>query len=115
MTDGDKVLDHYTLGMSDVLAERVRQKTVGGNGEGLTDQRDDRYTHDELILAAVAYATPPARMLGRHEESRGETMVVPSLWPLSWNPRWWKPTTRRRNLVKAAALLIAEIDRLDRL
>lgn len=27
---------------------------------------------------------------------------------------WWKPTNRRRDLVKAAALILAEIERLDR-
>lgn len=34
------------------------------------------------------------------------------LWP--WDREWWKPKDRRRNLVRAAALLIAEIERLDR-
>lgn len=28
---------------------------------------------------------------------------------------WWKPKDRRRNLVKAGALIVAEIERLDRL
>jgi hypothetical protein len=27
---------------------------------------------------------------------------------------WWKPKDRRRDLVRAAALIIAEIERLDR-
>jgi hypothetical protein len=27
---------------------------------------------------------------------------------------WWKPTNRRRDLVKAGALILAEIERLDR-
>ncbi|MBY5804125.1 hypothetical protein [Rhizobium leguminosarum] len=35
-----------------------------------------------------------------------------SIWP--WERRFWKPTERRRDLVKAAALIIAEIERLDR-
>jgi hypothetical protein len=33
-------------------------------------------------------------------------------WP--WDLKWWKPTTPRRDLVKAAALIVAEIERLDR-
>jgi len=33
-------------------------------------------------------------------------------WP--WNMVWWKPKNYRRDLVKAAALLVAEIERLDR-
>ena len=28
-------------------------------------------------------------------------------WP--WYSRWWKPTSDRRDLIKAAALLVAEI------
>lgn len=36
----------------------------------------------------------------------------PRNWP--WHRVWWKPSTRRRNLVKAGALILAEIERLDR-
>jgi hypothetical protein len=36
----------------------------------------------------------------------------PAFWP--WPPEWWKPCDRRANLVRAAALLIAEIERIDR-
>lgn len=34
------------------------------------------------------------------------------VWP--WDESWWKPTNRRRDLVKAGALILAEIERLDR-
>lgn len=37
---------------------------------------------------------------------------VPELWP--WPSEWWKPTDVRRDLVKAGALILAEIERLDR-
>ena len=33
-------------------------------------------------------------------------------WP--WDREWWKPTTQRRDLVKAGALILAEIERIDR-
>lgn len=33
-------------------------------------------------------------------------------WP--WALEWWKPKDNRRNLIRAAALVIAEIERLDR-
>jgi len=36
----------------------------------------------------------------------------PDVWP--WGGFTWKPTTPRRDLVKAAALILAEIERLDR-
>ena len=31
-----------------------------------------------------------------------------------WDGKGWQPTTYRRNLVKAGALIVAEIERLDR-
>jgi hypothetical protein len=34
------------------------------------------------------------------------------LWP--WHDDWWKPKDRRRDLIRAAALIVAEIERLDR-
>ncbi|USI81344.1 hypothetical protein [Pseudomonas aeruginosa] len=37
---------------------------------------------------------------------------VPQAWP--WDEQWWKPSTARRDLVKACALALAEIERLDR-
>lgn len=37
---------------------------------------------------------------------------VPPTWP--WGAEWWKPKEPRRDLVRAGALIIAEIERLDR-
>jgi hypothetical protein len=34
------------------------------------------------------------------------------IWP--WDRKWWKPKDRRRDLVRAGALILAEIERLDR-
>lgn len=76
----------------DVLEERRRQVSA----EGWTPEHDDYWHDGELAQAAVCYA------LGN-----------PDLWP--WSLMWWKPTDRRRNLVKAGALILAEIERLDRL
>jgi hypothetical protein len=39
---------------------------------------------------------------------------VNSLWPSKWAEHWFKPKDPRRDLVRAAALCIAEIERLDR-
>lgn len=75
----------------DVLAERDRQMDI----EGWTHEVDDQYTHHEMPLAAACYAT--GSRVG---------------WP--WSKYWWKPGTDRRNLVKAGALILAEIERLDR-
>lgn len=75
----------------DVLAERRRQI----DEEGWTADHDDEHTKGQLAAAATCYVT-------------GRSLY----WP--WLRSWWKPTTRRRNLVKAGALILAEIERLDR-
>ena len=35
------------------------------------------------------------------------------MWP--WDPHWFKTSSRRRDLIKAGALILAEIERLDRM
>lgn len=83
----------------DVLAERRRQV----EREGWTPAHDDQYRDHELSCAAGCYAM--------------HTLAYPAgdpppAWP--WAADWWKPTTHRRNLVKAGALIQAAIERLDR-
>jgi hypothetical protein len=96
--------------IEDVIAERKRQIRV----EGWTPAHDDTHTDGSLAQAAAAYALK-ARSDEAHENGvRIGKHGVPYLWPDSWNPSWWKPTDRRRDLVKAAALIIAEIERIDR-
>jgi hypothetical protein len=84
----------------DVLAERERQKTV----EGRTVQHDSMWRKGQLAAAAGSYALwgEPACALS-----------PPQYWP--WDRKWWKPTSRRQSLVKAGALILAEIERLDRI
>ncbi len=79
----------------DVLAERARQIAA----ENWTAEHDDK-EHDleQLADAAVCYIKP---------------VLVDEYWP--WSSEWWKPKKRRRNLVRAAALILAEIERLDRI
>ena len=84
----------------DVLAERQRQIEV----EGWTPENDDAYQSGDIADAAACYAMTSPRMRGDRS--------APFDWP--WVGRWWKPTDRRRNLVKAGALILAEIERLDR-
>ncbi|MFL9904725.1 hypothetical protein PQR71_42470, partial [Paraburkholderia fungorum] len=84
----------------DVLTERHRQVTA----EGWTPAHDDAHDSEEMAIAAACYA-----------ESAGGynyPSTVPSNWP--WASKWWKSTTPRRDLVKAGALILAEIERLDR-
>jgi hypothetical protein len=96
----------------DILAERQRQVEQ----EGFTPSRDDAgHRARQLSLAAYSYighyaARAWAFAQGLHHEYRTES--APFTWP--WDEAWWKPKSPRRDLVRAAALLIAEIERLDR-
>ncbi len=89
-----------TAAAADVLAERKRQVIA----EGWTPGHDDEYEHGELADAAGCYALSSELF-----DCAGEP---PRPWP--WPDEWWKPTNRRRDLVKAGALILAEIERLDR-
>lgn len=91
-------LESRTAAAADVLAERQRQVTA----EGWTAERDDGYQNSELADAAACYAI--------HAHNQG--FSTPAYWP--WSPDWWKQTSPRRDLVKAGALILAEIERLDR-
>jgi hypothetical protein len=82
----------------DVLAERRRQREQ----EGWTLGHDDVHEGGELAEAAMCYADPAAHC----------QLGIPHQWP--WLGDWWKPRDRRHNLVRAGALIIAEIERLDR-
>jgi hypothetical protein len=86
----------------DVLAERKRQVKK----EGWTPEHDDQHDMGQLARAAATYAW--CASVGTVD--RGD--AVPTTWP--WDREWWKPTDRRRDLVKAGALILAEIERLDR-
>lgn len=83
--------------VADVIAERQRQIQA----EGMERQYDDNYRHGELRRAAAVYAYP--QVLERDT----------TIWP--WAQSWMKHTNPRRDAVKAAALLMAEIERIDRL
>ena len=83
----------------DVLAERRRQV----ESEGWTAGHDDTHSEGQLAEAAACYALNAAR--NRQANFMG-------WWP--WSRDWWKPKGQRRDLVRAAALLVAEIERLDR-
>lgn len=83
----------------DVQAERKRQVEV----EGWTPEHDDEHNGGELADAAACYALSAAGW---------STYAARERWP--WPLEWWKPSTARRDLVKACSLALAEIERLDR-
>jgi len=92
----------------DVLAERWRQ--IAEEGHHL--EHDDAYPNGEIAAYAAFYAMPPAaRDWPATETGYGETWgeaIVPANWSVP------KVGDRRSELVKAGALILAEIERLDR-
>jgi len=87
-----------------ITAERQRQIDV----EGWTPEHDDEHSSSELNRAARFYAKK-----AQYPESYTD-VKAPMGWP--WDTEWWKPSPDPiRNLVKAGALIAAEIDRLQRL
>jgi hypothetical protein len=93
-----------------VFVERLRQISQ----EGWTQEHDDCHHSGEMALAAACYAISSFVGLGMatHTWTAELNEFIRRLWP--WSPSWWKPKDQRRDLVRAAALIIAEIERLDR-
>lgn len=77
-----------------ITAERRRQVTR----EGFLPEHDAQWTDDELVRAAICY------LFG------DTTLEWFYLWP--WDKSFWKPKDRLSNLIRAGALIAAEIDRL---
>lgn len=111
-------------GIELITAERERQITK----EGWTAEHDDEHEVGELALVAALYATPILLYnVNVYEDSI--TWNDPYGWT-GWDEKWDKrkrsimdniipnsslPNKKRiRNLVKAGALIAAEIDRLQR-
>lgn len=87
-------------GIELIADERQRQIEV----ENRSAEHDSMYQNGELALAAVCYALPQAER---------NTNKYPEHWP--WGIDYWKPceNDRVRELVKAGALIAAEIERLQ--
>jgi len=84
-----------------IVAERERQLTA----EGWAPEHDDRHHAGALAAAGVCYAI-------RHASGvplGGPSDEPPDWWP--WEAEWWKPKGVRSDLVRAGALLAAELDR----
>ena len=100
----------YAVGGAALIAlERQRQI----DEEGWTPEHDDEHPHCELSQAAKTYITAAQLVARGGDPSFLNIASVNIHWP--WEPSWWKPSDDPiRNLVKAGALIAAEIDRLER-
>jgi len=123
-------MDNQTKASLDVLSERKRQIEA----EGWTLEHDDYHDAGELALAAAVYASP-AKL---YRKKMGvDTVVFTQAFPWEHgkhflygenrptgrnygsnaapDPRTYNYEERRDLLVKAGALILAEIERIDRL
>lgn len=108
-----------------VIDERRRQVME----EGWTPEHDDEHRNGQMAVAAACYAlhgtdephfayhpvqvgVEQNRRIRNRAAYSAVTRDVPNLWP--WSESWWKPKDRRRDLERAAALIVAEIERLAR-
>ncbi len=94
-------------GIELITEERKRQITE----EGWTAAHDDKHNKFQLSLAASSYIAA----VNSPDEEGDENGKVRSCYDWPWAKKWWKPSDDPvRNLVKAGALIAAEIDRLQR-
>lgn len=115
---------NQSAGAARIALERARQI----NSEGWTPEHDDEHHDDELAWAACAYAAPD--VLFRMATDSPRYIVLRDCWPDEWDSTWDKrprashlllsarnqtPPERIGCLVKAGALIAAEIDRINRL
>ncbi|WP_227369865.1 hypothetical protein [Halomonas sp. M20] len=95
-----------TRQIADLIDERRHQE----DAHQFDAAHDDHYTQGELAAAAASYSA--------YAEDLQQDRPLLDGWPPAFWPfeeEWWKPSRNpRRNLVKAAALILAEIERIDR-
>ena len=97
-----------TVSPAAMMIVKERQRQIAE--EGYDPAHDDEHMRGELAIAAICYA----------QATRENSPTISSWWP--WDVEYWKPcqkgsiaVDRERCLVKAGALIYAEIDRLTRM
>lgn len=106
--------------IAEIAAERYRQIEQ----EGWTAEHDDRHQGGDLAKAGACYAYFGGMLevvrevdmsipIHQPKPDGSAIIVIQRMWPWRWVD--WKPKDRRRDLIRAAALIVAEIERLDRL
>lgn len=105
--------------IDEIAAERARQIA-----KGYDRAHDDAHANGEIAFAAISYAAPGLVFI---RDARANAVIYHDPWP--WEVRFdkraydgnvvlpnssLKPSRRRDLLVKAAAMLVAEIQRVDR-
>jgi hypothetical protein len=91
-------------GIELIAVERQRQIEK----EEWTTEHDKQHFSDELATVASLYAMPERQRI--YDDRLSPTPVN-----FPWSSMWWKPSpdNRIKELIKAGALIAAEIDRIQ--
>jgi hypothetical protein len=97
------------IALEEITAERNRQVKDLGWHEGTDDEQN---RGSQLAKVAALYTLAAVY----NTDSPLFSRIFHSVWPSSWLRDYWKPNlkSRRRRLVVAGALLLAELERLSR-
>lgn len=95
-------------GAGRIKTERERQIW----DEGWTPEHDDQHVNGELAIAGACYARHAVTHPYMADIPAYRNALPPDDWP--WDAKWWKPKQPQADLVRAGALMAAEIDRLER-
>ena len=100
--------------IEEIAAERRRQI----EHHGYKPEHDDaRHPTGALAVAGAAYALAGAAWIAQRRALAHVLFPDGPSYPPRWWPfhgSYWKPRDSRRDLVRAGALIVAEIERLDR-
>lgn len=93
--------------LDEILLERIRQ----WKDKEWSYAHDDQHGNGELGRAAAYYAAcnaPSTYVV----QSYSLALHLEAVWP--WDVKYRRPRPARENLIRAGALIVAEIERLDR-
>jgi hypothetical protein len=93
----------------DEIATRRRRQI----DKGYDAAHDDAHDKGEIAMGAAAYCISSVKYEGNGRPGyKTIPQWAPPFWP--WERDQFRPTNARDNLIDAAAMIVAEIERLDR-
>lgn len=103
-------MKQYEYIAMEICRERERQM----QGEGYDTLHDDEHTNGEIANAAAHYAATKTPFFVQNDSTQRPEYVRAWPWAKEFDKKN-KPThPRRKQLIIAAALILAEIERIDR-
>lgn len=93
------------------LVETERERQIS---KGFDIKHDDSYNLGELAGAAASYALACTPLVGEPDlyTVAGDGKSMPVTWP--WDHKYWQPESEKENLVKAGALIMAQLEKVIR-